>query len=283
MKFAVFGQSGQVATELRLQSGPHDLVSLGRDSADFSDPEAVAHTAASLKVDAVINAAAYTAVDKAESEPDLAHTVNGHAVGALARVCAEHNLPLVHISTDYVFDGTGTRPWHPDDATAPLGVYGASKRLGETEILASGARAAILRTSWVFSAHGNNFVKTMLRLGADRDRLTIVADQVGGPTPAREIARACLCLAEDLAKGHDGGTHHFSGQDNVSWADFAREIFAQAGLEVDVEDIPTSAYPTPAQRPANSRLDCTSLESAHGIQRPDWRAALSEMLKEIVE
>lgn len=282
MKLAVFGTTGQVATELQRRA-PNGITvqALGRDRADFGHPEQVLATAQQLDADAVINAVAYTAVDKAESEPELAGTVNGLSVGALATACAEKSMPLVHISTDYVFPGNGTQPWAPSDQTGPLGAYGTSKLIGEDAIRAAEARHAILRTSWVFSAQGNNFVKTMLRLGADRDQLTIVADQIGGPTPAADIADACIGLAQGLVGGKSGGTYHFSGTPDVSWADFAREIFAVAGITCDVVDIPTTDFPTPAQRPLNSRMDCTSLETDFGIARPDWRQGLAVVLKEL--
>lgn len=282
MKIAVFGTTGQVATELarRVPDGV-TLRAFGRDDVDFSDPDAVRSLAENLEADAVINAVAYTAVDKAESEPDLAHTVNGTSVAALAEALAGRSIPLVHISTDYVFDGSGDDPRGTDAPVGPLGVYGRSKLSGEDAIRASGGAYAILRTSWVFSAHGNNFLKTMLRLGAERDRLTIVADQVGGPTPAADIADACFTLARHLASGLPGGTYHFAGTPDVSWADFAREIFEQAGLATEVADIPTTEYPTPAERPLNSRLDCTSLLREHGIERPDWKNGVAHVLKEL--
>lgn len=283
MKLAVFGTTGQVATELRRRAPKGITVeALSRDRADFAQPEQVHAAAKQLDADAVINAVAYTAVDKAESEPELAGVVNGLSVGALATACAEKSMPLVHISTDYVFPGDGTKPWAPDDETGPLGAYGASKLMGEKAIRAvTGNRHAILRTSWVFSAHGNNFVKTMLRLGADRDQLTIVADQIGGPTPASDIADTCISLAQGLLNGKSGGTYHFSGTPDVSWADFAREIFTRAGISCDVIDIPTSDFPTPAKRPQNSRLDCTSLKTDFGIARPDWRQGLDGVLKDL--
>ncbi|ROU02979.1 dTDP-4-dehydrorhamnose reductase [Histidinibacterium lentulum] len=282
MRIALFGRTGQVATEVqrRLPEGA-TLEVLGREEADFGQPGQVAEAARKLRADAVINAVAYTAVDRAETETELAEAVNGGSVTALAGVCADMGLPLVHISTDYVFTGDGTQAWRPGDPTGPLGAYGRSKLAGEEGIRTSGARHAILRTSWVFSAHGANFVKTMLRLGAEREELRIVADQVGGPTPAADIADACLTLARGLAEGREGGTFHFSGQPDASWADFAREIFAQAGLPTRVIDIPTSDYPTPARRPLNSRMDCSTLEVAFGIARPDWRAGLREVLAEL--
>lgn len=282
MKIAVFGQTGQVASELQRRTPEGvELQVLGRDRVDFAVPEDVFAVASALTVDAVINAVAYTAVDKAEEEEALANAVNGTSVKALAQACAETDTPLVHISTDYVFDGSGETPWQPGDPTNPLGVYGHSKLLGEQGIGETQARAAILRTSWVFSSHGSNFVKTMLRLSAERDRLSIVADQIGGPTPAAAIADACLTLAKNLYADGATGMYHFAGAPDVSWADFAREIFAQSGLSPDVVDIPTSEFPTPAQRPSNSRLDCGLIQREHGVPRPDWRAGLRDVLTEL--
>jgi dTDP-4-dehydrorhamnose reductase len=278
LRIAVFGRTGQVALELARMGG----TCLGRDVADFADPDAVRRAAERVEADAIVNAVAYTAVDRAESEEVLARTVNATSVGALAEVAAARGLPLVHISTDYVFDGGGTAPWRPGDPVGPLGAYGRTKLEGERAVAAAGGVHAVLRTSWVFSAHGANFVKTMLRLGADRDRLRIVADQIGGPTPARGIAGACVTIAEALARDPGlSGAYHYAGGPDVSWADFARAIFADAGLQVAVEDIPSSDYPTPAARPKNSRLDCTATEAAFGIPRPDWRAALRETIAEL--
>jgi dTDP-4-dehydrorhamnose reductase len=278
LRIAVFGRTGQVALELARMGG----TCLGRDVADFADPDAVRRAAERVEADAIVNAVAYTAVDRAESEEVLARTVNATSVGALAEVAAARGLPLVHISTDYVFDGGGTAPWRPGDPVGPLGAYGRTKLEGERAVAAAGGVHAVLRTSWVFSAHGANFVKTMLRLGADRDRLRIVADQIGGPTPARGIAGACVTIAEALARDPGlSGAYHYAGGPDVSWADFARAIFADAGLQVAVEDIPSSDYPTPAARPKNSRLDCTATEAAFGIPRPDWRVALRETIAEL--
>lgn len=278
----VFGKTGQVATELRALLP--DAVFLGRDEADLSDPALCAQKIALFKPGAVINAAAYTAVDKAETDEETAALVNGAAPTEMAKACAALGIPFVHISTDYVFDGSGETPFTPDHPTAPLGAYGRTKLLGENGIRAAGGTCAILRTSWVFSSHGNNFVKTMLRLGAERDKLTIVADQIGGPTPARAIAQACVEIANRLkTEPNTAGTYHFSGAPDVSWADFARAIFAEAGITCAVEDIPSSAYPTPAQRPGNSRMDCRSLKAAYGLDRPDWRAAVRTTINEVNE
>lgn len=276
MTILVFGKTGQVATELQAHA---DVVALGREFADLSDPDTCANAILERKPEVVINAAAYTAVDKAEEEEALANVVNGKAPGAMARACAELGIPFVHISTDYVFEGCGEAPWTPEDAAGPLGAYGRSKLMGEREIAKAGGTWTILRTSWVFSPHGANFVKTMLRLGKDRGKLTVVMDQIGGPTPASKIAEACLKMAKSLKTQPElSGIYHFSGTPDVSWADFAREIFAQAGLEVQVEDIPTSAYPTLAKRPANSRMDCSATEDSFGIKCPDWREELPRIL-----
>ena len=277
----VFGQTGQVARELATCA---DTLCLSRAEADLSDPGACAEAIRAHAPRAVINAAAYTAVDKAEEEEALATTINAAAPAAMAAACADLGIPLVQISTDYVFDGAGTAPWRPGDPVAPLGAYGRSKLAGEQGVRAAGGAYAVLRTSWVVSAHGNNFIKTMLRLGKTRETLSVVADQVGGPTPARAIAAACVEVAEILVSEPDKrGVYHFSGAPDVSWAGFAREIFAQAGLPCAVTEIPTADYPTPAARPLNSRLDCTDLETVFGLSRPDWRAGLAEILKELGE
>lgn len=275
----VFGRTGQVATELwRLVP---EAQFLGREQADLMSLTTCAAAIRAVRPAAVINAAAWTAVDKAEAEEAAATVVNGAAPAAMAAECAALGIPFIHISTDYVFDGAGEMPFSPDHPTAPLGAYGRSKLHGEEGVRAAGGVHVILRTSWVFSAHGNNFLKTMLRLGRERDSLTVVADQIGGPTPARAIAEACLSIAAQLLADPDkSGTYHFSGAPDVSWADFAREIMAQAGLACRVTDIPTSAYPTPARRPANSRMDCAGL-STFGLFRPDWRAAVTDALTEL--
>ncbi len=282
MRLLVFGATGQVARELqRLEP---EASYLSRAEADLMDPAACAAAITASDAEAVINAAAWTAVDKAEVEEVAARVVNCDAPGAMARAAAAKGVPFLHVSTDYVFDGSGTRAWRPDDTTGPLGAYGRSKLAGEREVHAAGGRFVILRTSWVFSAHGTNFVKTMLRLAQSRDALTVVSDQIGGPTAAVDIAATLLDMARLLHRG-DGapGTYHYSGAPDVSWADFAREIFRQAGKAVKVTDIATEAYPTPAKRPHNSRLDCRTTELMFGITRPDWRASLHRILKEIGE
>ena len=274
----VFGRTGQVARALaRLAPG---ATYLGRAEADLTDPAACAAAIHAHRPAGVINAAAYTAVDAAEDDADTARLVNAAAPGAMAAACAALGVPMVHISTDYVFDGSGSAPWRPGDTTGPLGVYGATKLEGEAAVRASGAVHAILRTSWVFSGDGANFLTTMLRLGAARDSLTVVADQIGGPTPAADIAAACLTIVAALrAQPARSGTYHFSGAPDTSWAGFARAIMAAAALPCTVTDIPSSGYPTRAARPANSRLDCTSLTETFGIARPDWRAGIETVLR----
>ena len=275
----VFGKTGQVATQLQRLG---DVVALGRDQADLSNPAACADAIRTHAPRAVINAAAYTAVDRAEEEEAMATIINGDAPTAMAQACAELDIPLIHISTDYAFAGTGDAPWHPDDPTAPQNAYGRSKLAGEIGIRDSGAVHVILRTSWVVSAHGANFVKIMLRLSDTRDALSIVADQIGGPTPARDIAAACLQMAEQLiADPSKSGTYHYSGAPDVSWADFARAIFDQAGRAVTVTPIPTTDYPTPAKRPRNSRMDCGATQKVFGIPRPNWREGLNMILQEL--
>lgn len=280
IKVLVFGQNGQVARELS-RLGP-DCTCAGRAEADFTDPAAAVALIEDRRPDVVINAAAYTAVDRAETEPDLARRINADTPGAIAAACARLSRPLVHISTDYVFSGAGDAPWTEDAPTAPVNQYGASKCAGEQAIAAAGGRFIVLRTSWVFSAHGHNFVKTMLRLGAERDHIRVVNDQIGGPTPAAAIASVALRLGADLAGGHPAtGIYHFAGAPDVSWAGFAQEVFAQSGLHTRVEPVNSAAYPTPARRPKNTRLDCGKIERSFGIARPDWRAGLSDVLKEL--
>lgn len=281
MTALVFGATGQVARELARRDG---VICLDRAAADLTDPAGCAAAIRAHAPTAVINAAAYTAVDKAEDEEALARVINAEAPGAMAAECATLGIPFVTISTDYVFDGSGTQPWRPEDATGPLGAYGRTKLAGEQAVAVAGGSHAILRTSWVVSAHGGNFVKTMLRLGAERDRLTVVADQIGGPTPARDIAAACMTIAKTLvSEPEKSGIYHFAGAPDVSWAGFARAIMDEAGLACEIVDIPSRDYPTPAARPANSRLDCSGLETAFGIRRPDWRSGLARILQDLKE
>ena len=277
----VFGRTGQVAQELAALAPGATF--LGRDRADLTDPAACAAAIRDARPRAVINAAAHTAVDRAETEADAARLVNAESPAAMAQACAALGVPFLHVSTDYVFDGAGDAPRAEDAPTGPLGVYGATKLAGEQGVAAAGGTWAVMRTSWVFSAHGANFVKTMLRLGAERDVLRVVADQVGGPTPAADIAAALLRMARIMRDRPDttGGIYHFAGAPDVSWADFARRIMERASLSARVEDIGTADYPTPARRPLNSRLDCGRIARDFGIGRPDWQAGLDRVLQQM--
>lgn len=280
MTILVFGKSGQVAREL-LAAVPSALA-LDRSDADLAISGACASAIERHRPRMVINAAAYTSVDRAEQEEALATSVNGTAPAEMARACAALDIPFVHLSTDYVFSGDGTSPWAPGDPTSPISAYGRSKLAGEIGVSEAGGRYAVLRTSWVFSPHGQNFVKTMLRLGAERSELRVVDDQIGGPTPAAAIAAACLAMAEQLEiDPSKAGIYHFSGTPDISWAGFAKAIFAQAAVECSVTGIATAEYPTPAHRPANSRLDCTESLAVFGIERPDWQMALKTMLDDL--
>jgi len=270
----VFRKSGQVATELAQFA---DVTCLGRDDCDLEIPEKCCAAILRIKPSAVINAAAYTAVDLAETGVEKATRLNTDAPTEMAKYCAALDIPFVHISTDYVFDGSGDRPWRESDVTAPLGVYGRTKRDGEIAVMAANPAAVILRTSWVFSQHGANFVKTMLRLGATRDTLSIVADQVGGPTPARAIAQACHHIATHVDASKTG-IYHFADVPQTTCADFARTIFDDAQMQVSVTDITTADYPTAAQRPLNSGLDCSRIFADFGIKEPEWQPALTRGL-----
>lgn len=282
MKLLVFGSTGQVARELH-RLAPQATY-LSRDEVDLSQPGACAEAIHKNEYDAVINAAAYTAVDKAEDDEELARLVNGGAPAAMANAAAARGIPFLHVSTDYVFDGQGVLPWKPEGRPNPIGAYGRSKLSGEQGVVSAGGTYAVLRTSWVFSSHGANFAKTMLRLGKTRDSISVVDDQVGGPTPAADIAATLLLMAQSLRRTPTAsGIYHYAGGPDVSWADFAREIFRQSSMSVNVLGIPSTEYPTPARRPANSRLDCTSTRSVFGIDRPDWRAGLARVLQELGE
>jgi dTDP-4-dehydrorhamnose reductase len=282
MRLLVFGETGQLARELARRCPPDVEASfVGRVDAELSEPSSCAAAIIDSAADVVINAAAWTAVDLAEAEEAAATVANGAAPGAMARACAAKGIPFLHVSTDYVFDGAGDAPFAPGHAPAPLNAYGSSKHAGEAAVRASGARHVILRTSWVFSGFGNNFLKSMLRLGREREALKVVSDQVGGPTPAAALADALYAAARAMTRGQPGGTYHFSGAPDVSWAEFARAIMVAAGLSCRIEDIVTADYPTAARRPLNSRLDCSRFTRDFGMNRPDWRKALNDILKEL--
>lgn len=279
MTILVFGKTGQVAIELQ----KHDqITALSRREADLRDPAACAAAIRSHAPRAVINAAAYTAVDRAEDEEALAGVINGEAPAAMSMTCAEMDIPFVYISTDYVFDGTSVSGAAPGDVTAPKNAYGRSKILGEQAVVAAGGRYAVLRTSWIFSAHGANFLKTMLRLSGTQDIIRVVEDQTGGPTPARAVAHASLSIAEQLITNKEkSGIYHFSGAPDVSWYGFATEILSRTNGAAALRPILTSAYASPAQRPQNSRLDCSKTEATFGLSRPDWRAHIDNILDEL--
>lgn len=287
----VVGRSGQVATELaRLaEIAGRPVVALGReDGFDLADLGTIGPGLARSRPSLVINAAAYTAVDKAETDTDAARALNALGPGRLAEACAMAGIPLIHLSTDYVFDGGKAGAWREDDPVAPLGAYGRTKAEGEALICAATPRHVILRTSWVFAGHGGNFVRTMLRLGREREALTIVADQRGGPTPATDIASACARIASGLLSGREDGygTFHYSGAPAVTWFDFAEAIFEIASRHgyspPRLSPIPSSAYPTPAPRPANSVLDCARIERTWGIAQPDWRPAMARAVADLL-
>lgn len=287
----LFGARGQVGWELQRALAPLGrVVAVDHAECDLGDAAAVRATIAAAAPDVIVNAAAYTAVDRAETETDAARAVNATAPGVMAEAARARGALLVHYSTDYVFDGGKSEPYVESDATAPLSVYGATKRDGEAAIAASGARALVFRTSWVFGVHGQNFVKTVLRLVAAGRALSIVDDQVGAPTPAALIADVTAQAIAAVRRGFelDGmRLYHLAAAEPVSWCGFAREIVRQAGAAgfaampapESVRAIGTADYPLPARRPANSRLDCTHLENDFGLVLPSWRPYLGRMLQ----
>lgn len=284
----VTGGSGQVGTAIvRENGGRFDIVAPTRAELDLGDPRAIEAMIAARDWAAVINCAAYTAVDRAESERDAAFAVNAEAPGVIARAAAAHGIPLLHVSTDYVFDGSKADPYREDDPVHPLGVYGASKEAGEQAVRAGNPRHIILRTAWVVSPWGANFVKTMLRLGAERSELRVVADQIGCPTGAADIARALLTMTERLITDPDAplGTYHFVNAGEASWHALAEAIFAQVsaggGAVPVVLPIPTSEYSTPAKRPMNSRLTTDKIARDYGVVARDWRAMIQEVVGEL--
>ena len=279
----VFGHTGQLARELAKLGAPPGLELDFAGRADFDlaredDPARLIEARAPV---AVINAAAYTAVDRAESEPEAAFRLNRDVPAAIARACAERDTPLVHISTDYVFDGTKTEPYVEDDPVCPISVYGRSKAEGEAAVLRSGARAGVLRTAWLYSAFGSNFVKTMLKLAQTRPEISVVDDQVGRPTWAEDSAGGALRLVQALLDRDDraSGVFHLSGEGDATWADFAEAIFEESALRggprPSVRRITTAEYPTPARRPANSRLDCSRITEVLDWRTRPWRGSLA--------
>lgn len=286
MRVLLFGSSGQVGAEIRrcAAAAGSEVIAADRAMADLATPGAAARLVALSACDAVVNAAAYTAVDKAESEPRAAEAVNAAAPGEIAEACAAIGVPLVHYSTDYVFDGKAARAYREDDQTNPLSVYGKTKLAGEKRVAAARGAFAVLRLSWVFSVHGSNFVKTMLRLSAERDELTVVADQHGKPTPASAAAAAGLVVARALLDDpRRSGVYHFAGDEAVSWADFAAAIFELAGRDAKVRKIASADFPTAARRPAFSVLDTRKAGETFGLAAPCWRAGLGAVLEELGE
>ena len=286
----VTGGNGQLGTELQRCAWPagYEVVAIDVADLDLTDTAAIAAKVAEREWAAVINGAAYTAVDKAESDIVTAWAVNAMAPAAFGEACAKANIPLMQVSTDYVFAGDKQGAWEVEDPVAPLGVYGASKVGGELAVRTSGARHVIVRTAWVVSAHGNNFVKTMLRVGAERSELRVVDDQRGSPTSAADLAQALMTITLQLLEDEAAptGTFHFSNAGATSWAGFATEIFRQSSLRgrasASVVPITTAEYPTPAQRPANSLLSHAAIGAAYGIQPRPWQDALGNILDELI-
>ena len=294
MRILLLGANGQLGRELRQSLAPlGELVALDRHGnqglcGDLGDAAGIANTLRELRPDLIVNAAAHTAVDRAESEPELAHAINAVAPGIMAEEAARLGSWLVHYSTDYVFDGTGNTPWRESDSPAPLNVYGRSKLAGERAIEASGCRHLILRTSWVYGRHGHNFIKTVLRLAAERDTLRIIDDQIGTPTSADLIAEVS---AQAIAKARDnpdlGGLYHLVAGGDTSWYHYARRIVDEArargmALTVEaIEPVATRDYPTPAARPLNSRLDTGKLRRAFDLHTPPWQQGVAQLIQEL--
>jgi dTDP-4-dehydrorhamnose reductase len=297
MKILLFGKNGQVGWELQRSLSPlGEVVALGTDSqhlcGDFTNLDGIAQTVRTIAPDVIVNAAAYTAVDKAESEPDLSRTINALAPGLLAQEAKNSGAWLIHYSTDYVFDGSGDQPWRETDPVAPLSVYGKTKLEGEQAIRATGCRHLIFRTSWVYAARGGNFAKTMLRLAAERDQLTVINDQIGAPTGADLLADVTAhAIRAALQHPEVSGVYHLAANGQTSWHDYARyviEFARQAGITIKVapeaiQPVPTSAFPLPAPRPKNSRLDTGKLQATFGLNLPHWQSGMTRMLTEILE
>jgi dTDP-4-dehydrorhamnose reductase len=296
MKILLLGKNGQVGWQLQRALAPlGEIVALERKDAggDLANPQGLAAAVRAAKPQVIVNAAAYTAVDKAESEPQLARLINTEAPAALAREAAASGALLVHYSTDYVFDGSGSAPWQESDATGPLNVYGATKLAGEQAIAASGCAHLTFRTSWVYAAHGDNFIKTMLRLAATRERLTVIDDQKGAPTGAELIADVTAhAISQTLQQPAKAGLYHLTAAGEASWFDYAQYVLALArqarpqGVKTaagGVQPIASSQYPAAARRPLNSRLDTRRLQAVFGLTLPHWQAGVARVLEEIIE
>ena len=294
MKVLLLGKGGQVGWELQRSLAPlGELVALDFDStdfnADFSHPEQLAETVLKVRPDVIVNAAAHTAVDKAESEPDFARKLNATSPGVVAEAANQIGALMVHYSTDYVFDGSGSKPWREDDATGPLSVYGRTKLEGEQLVAVNCPRHLIFRTSWVYAARGGNFAKTMLRLAKERERLTVIDDQFGAPTGAELLADVTAhAIRATLQDEKKAGLYHLVAGGETSWHGYAKFVVEQAQLAAvelkaspsTVDAVPTSAFPTPATRPQNSRLDTSKLQSTFGLTLPHWQAGVGRMLRE---
>ncbi len=293
MRIIVIGREGQAARALTERAALHgaQALSIGRPRLDLADPSGIEDILRETGGDLIVNAAAYTAVDQAETEPTLAEAINGVGAGVVAGVAAAMGVPLIHISTDYVFDGSLDRPYRESDPVRPLGAYGASKLLGEQAVAEAAGDHAILRIAWIYSPFGRNFVKTMLRLAQDRDEIGVVADQIGSPTSALDLADGIYAVARNLLERPRErelrGVFHMAGEGFASWAELASEVFAVSarlgGPVATVKPLTTADYPTPAKRPANSRLDCTKLETAHGVKLPSWRSSLAQCLERLIQ
>jgi len=293
MRLVVTGREGQVAWSLAERASGSDvqLITLARPELDLAGPaEAIIAAIQAAQPDVIVSAAAYTQVDKAEREPELAFAVNESGALAVAQAASRLGVPLIHLSTDYVFDGSKDGPYVEKDATAPTGVYGASKLAGERAVLAEHSNSAVLRTAWVYSPFGTNFVKTMLRLAADLDEVGVVADQRGNPTSAMDIADGVLRIAKNLTESPDPtmrGVFHMTAAGDASWAEFAEAIFGVSSKEggpfAQVRPIQSADYPTAARRPANSRLNSVKVARIHGVSLPDWHASLNKVVLRLLD
>ena len=292
MRIAVTGQHGQVARALAEVAGRHghEVVLLGRPGLNLADPPTVLPAIRAARPGAVINAAAYTAVDKAESEPEVALAVNGAGAGAVAAAAAELGLPVLQVSTDYVFDGSKLDPYVEEDAVAPLGAYGRSKLAGERAVAEANPRHAVLRTAWVYAPYGSNFVRTMLRIAGTKPEVNVVADQRGCPTSALDVAATLLAVAARMAEDRDNrdltGVFHMAARGEAVWADVAEAVFAasraKGGPSAIVRRITTAEFPTQATRPPNSRLGCAKLERVYGLRLPEWRGPLERTVSRLL-
>jgi len=280
----LFGSNGQVGREFSITAQNDqriNLISVPRETVDLMVPGTAAHFIRAKKPVGIVNAAAFTAVDNAEDQPEDAWRLNADAPAEIAEAATEIGARLVHLSTDYVFPGDSSKLLSEDDFVEPVNHYGFTKLAGEVKALGVCSNAVVLRTSWVFSIHGQNFVKTMLRLAQSKTELSIVGDQIGGPTSAKSIARACRDII--LSKNTSTGTFHFQGAPHTSWAKFAKEIFKIADIDIKINEIPTSDYPTPAKRPLTTKLDCRAITQAFGITQPDWQNDLKEVVEHLLK